>query len=244
MRPLLATSPPLVSKKAVGELFGPVADIAAFSHALLESLVPFTSAAEPKLTADEPLSTIKSLSLTPPPPSPTSSSSASVSPPRIALALLRLMPFLSLYHPFITNFPRASSLLAAGRKDPAQRPFARWLAEREKADAARKLRLGDWLLTVVQRVPRYLLLVKVRPPPLSQTAFSECCLGSQGRADDCTRPPASHYAKQDLVACTPKDDPEYAGLQGVLTLVENGPPRFLQSGAARVATNELPLCAS
>ena len=92
------------------------------------------------------------------------------------------MPFLSLYHPFITNFPRASSLLAAGRKDPAQRPFARWLAEREKADAARKLRLGDWLLTVVQRVPRYLLLVKVRPPSNLSNRFPRMLPGVTGQS--------------------------------------------------------------
>ena len=160
MRPLLKAadgpSPPLLGKKAVGELFGPVLDIAAFSRALLEALEPLASS-EPAIAEAGDEAPVDAASQTTsavePPPPPSS---------KVALALGRLMPFLSLYHPFIANFPHASARLATLRKDPASSSFAAWLAEREGMEEARRLRLGDWLLTVVQRVPRYLLLVKVR----------------------------------------------------------------------------------
>lgn len=157
MRPLLAAvagPKPILDKKVIDELFGPVLDIAAFSGALLEVLTCLSSEEfASSVTGDA--TAAANGHLEPAPRSPT-----------IGADLGRLMPFLSLYHPFIANYPTASARLASLRKDPAHRTFAAWLTERERRSEAKKLRLGDWLLTVVQRVPRYLLLVKVRRPYL------------------------------------------------------------------------------
>jgi FYVE/RhoGEF/PH domain-containing protein 5/6 len=75
--------------------------------------------------------------------------------------LLSHAPFLSLYHPYISNFQTSSASLAKLRKE--NRTFEKWLKDREKQEECRKLRLGDWMLSVVQRVPRYRLLIAVRP---------------------------------------------------------------------------------
>lgn len=91
-------------------------------------------------------------------------------PAQIVHILAKHMPFLSLYHPFIGAYPSSSALLAQLRKAHGT-PFALWLAEREGDDRCRKLRLGDWLLTVVQRVPRYLLLIKVCLPSSTAPDF-------------------------------------------------------------------------
>ena len=96
--------------------------------------------------------------------------------------LLSHFPYLSMYNPYVTAFPSALSLLTAlsttppsylqssfsrpaqsgyGHKgyDPA---FALWLKDREADPLCCRLKLRDWMLTVIQRCPRYLLLVKVR----------------------------------------------------------------------------------
>lgn len=93
----------------------------------------------------------------PPPNIPTPS--PTLPPPTLASVLLAHAPFLSLYHPYVSNFSTSSASLARLRKE--HRTFGKWLADREKEEGCKRLRLGDWMLAVVQRVPRYLLLVKV-----------------------------------------------------------------------------------
>ncbi|KAF8336362.1 uncharacterized protein EI90DRAFT_3045508 [Cantharellus anzutake] len=88
--------------------------------------------------------------------------------------LLSHFPYLSMYNPFVTSFPHGISLLTTlstahrsnnsnseviGQRgfDPK---FAAWLRNKEAEPVCRKLKLRDWMLTVVQRCPRYLLLIK------------------------------------------------------------------------------------
>ena len=82
--------------------------------------------------------------------------------------LLSHFPYLSLYTPFITAFPTTiSSMINLITPPSATRPnpqynevFATFLASQEADPRCRKLKLRDWLLTIIQRCPRYLLLLK------------------------------------------------------------------------------------
>lgn len=95
--------------------------------------------------------------------------------------LVSHFPYLSMYNPFVTAFPSSLSLLTALSTPPPSllqsafpRPtaigpgirvydptFASWLKTKEADPLCRRLKLRDWLLTVIQRCPRYLLLIKV-----------------------------------------------------------------------------------
>ncbi|CAE6500871.1 unnamed protein product [Rhizoctonia solani] len=77
--------------------------------------------------------------------------------PNLASVLAQHVPYLRLYKPFVTGFPASMERLA---KLSANEPFRIWLKEREKDPACGMLGLRSWLLSIVQRCPRYLLLVK------------------------------------------------------------------------------------
>lgn len=95
--------------------------------------------------------------------------------------LVSHFPYLSMYNPFVTTFPSSLSLLTTLSTPPPSllqsafpRPnatspttraydpaFATWLKTKEADPVCRRLKLRDWLLTIIQRCPRYLLLIKV-----------------------------------------------------------------------------------
>ncbi len=78
--------------------------------------------------------------------------------PPLSPILLSHFPYLSLYSPFITAFPNLiASLSSLLSSNPA---FASFVATQEADPRCGKLKLRDWLLTIVQRCPRYLLLLK------------------------------------------------------------------------------------
>ncbi|KZT27644.1 hypothetical protein NEOLEDRAFT_1088599 [Neolentinus lepideus HHB14362 ss-1] len=80
------------------------------------------------------------------------------SPPPISPILLSHFPYLSMYTPFITSFSTAiASLNSLLYIKPA---FAAFVAQQEAHERCGRLKLRDWLLTIVQRCPRYLLLLK------------------------------------------------------------------------------------
>ncbi|KAF9451161.1 hypothetical protein P691DRAFT_400037 [Macrolepiota fuliginosa MF-IS2] len=89
-------------------------------------------------------------------------------PSSLSPVLLSHFPYLSLYNPFITSFPSMISTLtdmvtapSAHRPNPRYNPtFATFVSTRESDPRCGKLKLRDWLLTIVQRCPRYLLLLK------------------------------------------------------------------------------------
>ncbi|KAG6849678.1 hypothetical protein H0H93_006394 [Arthromyces matolae] len=88
--------------------------------------------------------------------------------PALGPTLLSHFPYLSLYNPFITSFPETISTIGDLITPPSStRPnpkysaaFATFLSEQESDPRCGKLKLRDWLLTIVQRCPRYLLLLK------------------------------------------------------------------------------------
>jgi FYVE, RhoGEF and PH domain containing 5/6 len=78
--------------------------------------------------------------------------------PALSSILLAHFPYLSLYNPFVTAFPSAlTSLNTCIATKPA---FASFVGKQEQDPRCGKLKLRDWLLTIVQRCPRYLLLLK------------------------------------------------------------------------------------
>ncbi|KAF5383809.1 hypothetical protein D9615_003818 [Tricholomella constricta] len=102
-------------------------------------------------------------------PSSASTGNADHEPPHpLSPILLSHFPYLSLYNPFVTSFPSTISALAdlitppsATHANPQYNPpFAAFLSIQEADPRCAKLKLRDWLLTIVQRCPRYLLLLK------------------------------------------------------------------------------------
>jgi FYVE, RhoGEF and PH domain containing 5/6 len=104
-----------------------------------------------------------------------------ISPPHLSPVLLSHFPYLSLYTPFVTSF--SASLAALTAFINTNGAFSAFVAGQEADPRCGKLKLRDWLLTIVQRCPRYLLLLK------------------------------------DLMNCINVEDPEYASLKTVHTLV-------------------------
>ena len=91
-----------------------------------------------------------------------------MSPPPLSPILLSHFPYLSLYNPFITAFPSILSTLASLTTPPSfshpnpnySKPFSEFLTKQESHPQCGKIKFRDWMLTIVQRCPRYLLLLK------------------------------------------------------------------------------------
>lgn len=147
----LDTSEPLLNRSALTSIFSNFIDIWNLHRSFLSSL---TSLLDPLRSQ---------------PPSPTPSTSISGdNPPELSPLLLSHFPYLSLYTPFVTAFPSTISALNELITPPSTtRPnlqynqrFATFLITQEADPRCGKLKLRDWLLTIVQRCPRYLLLLK------------------------------------------------------------------------------------
>lgn len=99
---------------------------------------------------------------------PSTSTANSDPPPPLSPLLLSHFPYLSLYNPFVTAFPTTISALTDLVTPPSSThpnpkysaAFTTFLASQESDPRCGKLKLRDWLLTIVQRCPRYLLLLK------------------------------------------------------------------------------------
>ncbi|KAH7096750.1 hypothetical protein BKA62DRAFT_745007 [Auriculariales sp. MPI-PUGE-AT-0066] len=79
-------------------------------------------------------------------------------PQTVGAFFVRHIPFLATYNPFVTNFGTTLDMLATHAGGNAE--FATWLKTRETDPLCKSLGLRDWLLTIIQRCPRYLLLLK------------------------------------------------------------------------------------
>lgn len=78
--------------------------------------------------------------------------------PRISSVLLGFLPYLSLYYPFITAFPTIPSTI---NEMYASNPkFAAFVRMQEEQVRCHRLGLCHWLLTVVQRIPRWTILIE------------------------------------------------------------------------------------
>ncbi|KIY63183.1 hypothetical protein CYLTODRAFT_360395, partial [Cylindrobasidium torrendii FP15055 ss-10] len=134
----LETSTPLLDRAALTSVFSNFIDIWNFHRNFLVSLTEHLF------------------------PAPTSTLQADLP---LAPSLLSHFPYLSLYTPFITTFPNTVNSITniitpdnpTGQYNAT---FANWVKEQEADPRCGKLKLRDWLLTVVQRCPRYLLLLK------------------------------------------------------------------------------------
>ncbi|KAI0931186.1 hypothetical protein AcV5_005267 [Taiwanofungus camphoratus] len=88
----------------------------------------------------------------------TSTSALDDSPPPLSPVLLCHFPYLSLYTPFVTSF--SDALASYAKLLATNHAFASFIAQQEADPRCGKLKFRDWLLTIVQRCPRYLLLLK------------------------------------------------------------------------------------
>lgn len=79
-------------------------------------------------------------------------------PPPLSPVLISHFPYLSLYSPFITSFPSVLSTISTHQS--TNHAFAEFVQQQEQDPRCGKLKMRDWLLTIVQRCPRYLLLLK------------------------------------------------------------------------------------
>lgn len=147
----LDTSEPLLNRSALTSIFSNFIDIWNLHRSFLSSLT----------------SLLDSFRSQPPSPTPSTSISGD-SPPELSPLLLSHFPYLSLYTPFVTAFPSTISALnefitppSTTRPNPQyNQHFATFLITQEADPRCGKLKLRDWLLTIVQRCPRYLLLLK------------------------------------------------------------------------------------
>ncbi|KAJ7147665.1 hypothetical protein C8R43DRAFT_1129581 [Mycena crocata] len=139
----LETSQPLLQRSDLASVFSNFVDIWNLHRAFFASLSDF-------LSIDA------------------SSSTLLVDPPPLSPVLLSHFPYLSLYNPFVTAFPSTISAMSnlatpptAAHSNPHYSPaFSAYLLAQEADPRCGKLKLRDWLLTIVQRCPRYLLLLK------------------------------------------------------------------------------------
>ncbi|EJD03537.1 uncharacterized protein FOMMEDRAFT_132998 [Fomitiporia mediterranea MF3/22] len=79
-------------------------------------------------------------------------------PPPLSSVLVSHFPYLSLYTPFVSSFPEVMTRLSDLQS--SNHAFDSYIKDREADERCGKLKLRDWLLTIVQRCPRYLLLLK------------------------------------------------------------------------------------
>jgi FYVE, RhoGEF and PH domain containing 5/6 len=96
-------------------------------------------------------------------PTRTTFSTSSESTQLVASLLAQHIPFLSMYTPFVTAYPTIMASLhnLTSPHSKSYSPlFAAWLREKEADPRCGKFGLRDWLLTLVQRCPRYLLLMR------------------------------------------------------------------------------------
>ncbi|KAG2144494.1 hypothetical protein DEU56DRAFT_205971 [Suillus clintonianus] len=126
---------PLLTRTELTTIFSNFIDIWNFHHAYFSALTALIHPAVSHL--DDPH----------PPPNP--------NPAPLSALLLSHFPYLSLYTPFITAFPSSISFLA---RPPAA--FAIFLRTQERDPRCGQLKLADWLLSIVQRCPRYVLLLR------------------------------------------------------------------------------------
>jgi hypothetical protein len=81
-------------------------------------------------------------------------------PQQIGRTLLPVLPFLKCYSLFVRNFAAAQARL--DQEDKGNEAWRSFVAERKAVGIGGKLDLSAMLLCIVQRIPRYRLLLGVR----------------------------------------------------------------------------------
>ncbi|KAG8829352.1 hypothetical protein FRC17_006716, partial [Serendipita sp. 399] len=147
---------PLLSPGQMASIFSNFIDMLGFHQSFYESLNSLIGPAVKPVTQPP--------SAFPPPRNNSLVLQTSLDPlPSIAPLLAQHIPFLAMYTPFVTAYPTIMASihnLTSQNSSSFSPQFASWLKEREHDPACGKFGLRDWLLTLVQRCPRYLLLIR------------------------------------------------------------------------------------
>ncbi|KAF8631725.1 hypothetical protein AX15_002230 [Amanita polypyramis BW_CC] len=173
LSPLIASlemADPVLGRTALNHLFSNFIDIwnlhKSFFDELAEHLLPMLTPPPPLSTGTTmPESAEHAPTSLGPATQPTTPASP---PPHLSPILLSHFPYLSLYTPFITAFPSILSTLTDLTTPPTfsnpnpnySKSFSEFLVKQEAHPKCGKLKFRDWMLTIVQRCPRYLLLLK------------------------------------------------------------------------------------
>jgi len=83
--------------------------------------------------------------------------------PGVPDLLLQHFPYLNLYHPFVTAYPTVMATLdnfTSPLSASYSQPFAEFIKAQQYDHRCRPFGLRDWLLTLIQRCPRYELLLR------------------------------------------------------------------------------------
>ena len=84
-------------------------------------------------------------------------------PPGVADLLSQHFPYLNLYHPFVTAYPTVMATLdnfTSPLSVSYSQHFAEFIKAQQQDPRCRPFGLRDWLLTLIQRCPRYELLLR------------------------------------------------------------------------------------
>lgn len=84
-------------------------------------------------------------------------------PPGVADLLSQHFPYLNLYHPFVTAYPTVMATLdnyTSPLSASYSQHFAEFIKAQQQDPRCRPFGLRDWLLTLIQRCPRYELLLR------------------------------------------------------------------------------------
>ena len=84
-------------------------------------------------------------------------------PPGVTDLLSQHFPYLNLYHPFVTTYPTVMATLdnfTSPLSVSYSQHFAEFIKAQQQDPQCHPFSLRDWLLTLIQRCPRYELLLR------------------------------------------------------------------------------------
>lgn len=180
----LSTAAPILSRKAISEIFSNFVDILHLNMELLSRLDDRLSGRSRNTPSSRPASMANTSSTSESPKTEDEVKPWDAKNDSIGDLLVPMAPFLKMYSLFVKNFSSALTRIETERK--ANESFAKFLRETEKATWGRASNQGGFgyglgfqahLLTIVQRIPRYKLLVGdlVRCTPKSHRDYFDLC---------------------------------------------------------------------
>lgn len=144
LEPLLGQQSPILERRAIAEIFSNFSDVIVLNREILRRLIHGTgSSFAPRASS----------SSSP----PLNSLPAAVTTDQPGTLLLPLCPFLKCYSMFIQNF--SVSLQRIDTEDRHNDKWRKFTNERKEAGTGQGLNLSSMLLGIVQRIPRYRMLL-------------------------------------------------------------------------------------
>jgi len=155
----LSSATPIIDKRCIQEIFSNFRDIVVLAREILRRLEHGTTPTEYTKREENVYCSLQfsGLSVNDPDNPPKSPIPAIVQTDLPGSLLFPLCPFLKCYSLFIQNFSR--SLDRIHREEQINPEFREFLASRRKLGFGRGIDLSGMLLNVVQRIPRYRLLL-------------------------------------------------------------------------------------